>query len=427
MMPLCLALSISPAPKFDPVLDDLSRKAFTFFWEQSDSKTGLSRDRANNAKGVQNEHNADVASIASTGYALAAYAIGVKRGWINRDKALTRAHLTLDSFLNGTVEGTHGWYYHFIDWKTGKRVWESELSSIDSGLLFVGALMADAGLKDPKLHSQVEELMRRVDWKWMYTDGGKSPDSKSFSMGWNPKSGFLESRWHQFCEQNFLYIMAAGRVNFITPEAWASYDRPIVFSAQGPLLTGGPLFMHQMSQGYYDLRGYRDAIGIDYMVEGRNATLANRAYCIANPKKFKGYSRSIWGLSACDIPDGYGAKGAPGWIDDDGTLAPAAAVASVIYTPELSIEAAKAFKARYPESYGRYGFVTGLNPTKDWKSEDVIGIDLGQMMLCIENFRDGQPWKWMMTRQDTQLGLKHLGFKKTAEGPLENRPLIVLK
>ena len=183
-------------------------------------------------------------------------------------------------------------------------------------------------------------------------------------------------------------------------------------------MAAGPL-----TQGFFDFRNYRDKLGYDYFVEARNATLGNRAYCIDNPKKFKGYAPDIWGLSACDIPDGYSAQGAPGWIDDNGTLAPAAAVASVPFTPKESLAAALAFKGKFPQSYGQYGFATGINPTKDWVSPDVIGIDLGQMLLSIENHRDGLPHRWMMGSPTTQHAYRRIGLHKTEEGLVGSRPL----
>lgn len=411
--------------KGQALLDDLSKRSVRFFWEQSDPGTGLTRDRGPNTKGGK-ENNADISSIASTGYALAAYAIGAERGWLERKPALDRARLTLNTVLT-KLEGTRGWYYHFVDWKTGKREWSCELSSIDSSLLFAGMLLAERGFQDAEYSALAQKVMDRVDWKFMLTDGGAKPDSLLFNMGWKPESGFLDSRWESYCEHIFLYILAYGYYKDMPAGSWEAWKRPPVEYKGMNLLTGGPLFMHQMSQGFFDLKNYRDGLGYDYFVEARNATLANRAYCIENPQKMEGYGPNIWGLSACDIPDGYGAQGAPGWISDNGTLAPAAAAASVLFTPNESIAAAEAFVAKFPESYGQYGFTTGLNPTKKWQSPDVIGIDIGQMMLNIENARDGLPNRWMMANPRFQEAYRKIGLKKTDEGPWEKRPLRIVR
>ncbi len=416
-----LTLAVQPAPlKGQALLDDLSKRAVRFFWEQSEPTTGLTRDRGPNTKGGK-ENNPKISSVASTGYALAAYAIAAKRGWMPRATALKRARLTLDSILN-KVEQNHGWYYHFIDWKTGKREWNCEVSSIDSSLLFAGMLMAEAGFKDPVYSRLAKRVMDRVDWKWMLTDGGQKPNELLFSMGWKPE-GFLNARWGSYCEHMFLYVLAYGNFAAMPAGSWAAWNKPVVEYKGLTMLAGGPLFMHQMAQGFYDFRNRRDREGYDYFVEGRNATLGNRQYCIDNPKQMAGYGPDIWGLSACDIPDGYGAQGAPGDISDNGTLAPASAVASVIYTPELSIRAAEAFVQKYPTSYGQYGFTTGISPQAKWVSPDVIGIDLGQMLLNIENARDGLPNAWMMSRADTQRAYQKIGLRVTKEGPLEKRPM----
>ena len=403
------------------LLDDLSRKAVRFFWEQTEPTTGLTRDRGPNSKGGK-ENNANISSIASTGYALAAYAIGAKRGWLDRKDALKRARLTLRTVLT-KLEGKNGWYFHFVDWKTGKREWNCELSSIDSALLFAGMVMADRGFGDAEYSGLAKRVLDRIDWKWMMTDGGAKPGAQTFCHGWKPESGFLNARWGSFCEHMFLYILGYAFWPEMPSGSWAAWERPLVEFRGLKLITGGPLFMHQMSNGFFDFKDYRDPLGFDYFVESRNATLGNRQYCIDNPKGFSDYGPDIWGLSACDKPDGYGAQGAPGWIEDNGTLAPAAAVASVMFTPELSMRAAEAFRKKFPESYGQYGFVTGLNPTKKWQSPDVIGIDLGQMMLNIENHRDGLPNKWMMGHPSIQKAFRLIGLKKTREGPSEKRPL----
>lgn len=424
MVPLLLAVSMVPQPqglRGQALLDDLSRRAVRYFWEQSEPTTGLTRDRGPNAVGGT-ANNPRISSVAATGYALSALAIGASRGWLNREVALKRAVLTVNSVLT-KVQGSHGWYYHFIDWQTGIRQWNSEVSSIDSGLLFAGMLMAERGFEDAKFSALTKQVMDRVDWNWMLTDGGTKPNSLLFCHGWKPESGFLASRWNSFCEHMFLYILGYGFYNNMPDGSWAAWARPHVEYRGLELLVGGPLFMHQMSQGFYDFRDRRDRLGYDYFVESVKATQANRKYCIANPLRFEGYGWDIWGLSASDNPDGYGAQGAPGWITDNGTLAPASAVAGVMFTPEASIRAAEKFLTTYPESYGQYGFTTGLNPSRDWQSPDVIGIDLGQMLLSIENARDGLPHKWMMSRPESLLAYKKIGLVKTVEAG--ERPLRV--
>lgn len=423
MMVSLLALAMANPGAYPEVLNDLSKRAVRFFWENSEPSTGLTRDRGPNTKGGE-EHNAAIASIASTGYALVAYALAIERGWLPRKKTLERARLTLKTVLT-KLEGSHGWYFHFVNWETGRREWNSEVSSIDSGLLFAGVLAAERGLKDPEFSKLAKAVFDRIDWKWMLTNGGDHPESLTFCHGWKPEENFLQHRWGSFCEHSFLYVLGYTLWPGMPKGSWTAWERPPVEYKGLNLLTGGPLFMHQMSHGFFDFRDYRDTLGYDYFVEARNATLGNRAYCIENPEEFKGYGRDIWGLSASDNPDGYGAQGAPGWIDDNGTLAPAAAVASIIFTPRESLAAAEAYKSRYPQSYGQYGFTTGINPNDNWMSPDVIGIDLGQLLLNIENHRDGLPNRWLMSDPRVKAAYARIGLRKTKEGPLEKRKLLV--
>jgi hypothetical protein len=176
-----------------------------------------------------------------------------------------------------------------------------------------------------------------------------------------------------------------------------------------------------MSQIFFDFKNKRDVLGIDYWANSRVVTLLQRRYGKENPKRFKGYSDTLWGLSACDIPTGYGAQGFPGWGDDNGTLAPPAAIASVMFTPTESIQAAESFLKTYPKCYGRYGFAGGINATKDWIAPYAIGIDIGQMMLGIENARDGLPNRLFMQHPLVKRGMERAGFKVTQEGPTEAR------
>jgi hypothetical protein len=406
------------------LLDELSKRSVSYFLRESHPVTGLTRDRAANY-GPTNPEN-HVSSVAATGYSLAAHAIAAKRGWITKKEAVDYSRKTL-RFLRDRHAGHKGWFFHWVHWETGARVWNCELSSIDSAILFMNMVMVERALTDPEVSSLTKEILGRVDWTWMLTDGGTKPDSKSFTMGWKPEDGFIKARWDHYCEHMMLYILAFGLSDAITGALWDEWRRPIVDYKGLQLITGGPLFMHQMSHGWVDFKGMRDRLGFDYWVSSRNATLGNRLYVIENPKNFKGYSSRTWGLSACDIPTGYGAKGAPGWIDDDGTLAPAAAVASIIFTPDLSTEAAEGFVKEMPQSWGRYGFTTGINPSQNWRSPDVIGIDIGQMLLCIEAARDRLPYRWTMSHPAVKKGLAKAGLKKTNEGDVTKRPLQIQK
>lgn len=419
---LVMALVLASGPKtISPLLDDVSKRAVNYFWEQSNPKTGLTKDRAANFK---DKDEYVVASVAATGYALAAYSIGAHRGWLDRAKALDRSRMTL-KFLEEKGLKKRGWFYHFIDWRDGSRMWNSEASSIDTGLLLAGALMAQTEFKDAAYDALLKKIMDGIDWQWMLTNDGAMPNSQTLCMGWHPEDGFIKARWDQQWEENFLFVMALGVDQNLSQSAWKIIKRDIITFHGLKLVLGGPIFMHEMSQGFLDFAGQRDCLGFDYWVEGRNACLANRQYCIDNPKNFKGYGPDVWGLNAGDAPSGYVGNGAPGFGSDDGTVSPTGAIASVMYIPDEAESAAKTLKAEFPKSYGRYGFSNGINPAQNWVGPDVIGIDLGMVMLAIENARDGLPHKLSMSNPVIKRGMKKAGFHKTDEGPLSSRPLVL--
>ncbi|MBS1714565.1 MAG: hypothetical protein JST30_09545 [Armatimonadetes bacterium] len=406
LVPLALA-SITLPVQGEPLLDELAHKAFDYFWEQSHPSTGFTKDRAAN---FVSSDSYTTASVASTGFALSAYALGSERGWTDRASALARTQATLYA-LRTVWQKSHGWYYHFVDWRTGQRVWSSEVSSIDTAILLMGALTAERYFQDPAVTSHVDAMLAAVDWSWMLTDGGSKPASQTFCMGWKPESGFLPYRWDTYSELMGLYLLALGHWPSMPANCWTAWTRPQVSYDGYHMLVGGPLFMHQMSHVFFSFQNTRDGLGYDYWGEGRQATLANRKYCINNPKHYAGFSDVFWGLSAGDTPDGYMALGAPGNIVDNGTVVPTSAVASVMFTPLESQAAAAHFKSAYPSAYGKYGFANGINPGRNWRSPDVIGIDLGMMMLGIADFQDHFAHRWFMSHPVPRTGMARVGFK----------------
>lgn len=329
-----------------------------------------------------------MASIASTGFALSATALGAKRGWVSREDALSRAQATLYS-VRTRWPNKNGWFYHFVNWQSGQRMWSSEVSSIDTAIFLMGAIVAERYFKDAALTTHLQAILDRVDWNWMLTNGGALPNSLTFCMGWTPENGFISARWNDYSELMGLYVLALGdepAVPYLTWEAWTR--RTVVY--QGfQFFTGGPLFMHQMSHVFMNFKNRRDNFHYDYGKEAEQATRANRQYCINNPRGYAAYGPNFWGLSAGDTPDGYKALGAPGNIVDNGTIIPTSAICAVQDTPIESRATADFLRSNYAYAFGRYGFSNGINPTRNWVGNDVIGIDLGMMMLGIANERDG--------------------------------------
>lgn len=380
-------------------LEELQRRAFLYFWEQSDPATGLTKDRAGNFGGGDR----GVASMAATGFGLTALTIGERRGWVSRDEAYARALAAL-RHLRDKQAHEHGWFHHFVDAATGEPMPGSEVSSIDTALLLAGALTAGRHFAGTEVEKLAQEVYERVDFPWMMTDGGAKPEQRTLSMGWTPK-GFIAARWDAYSEHHILYMLGLGSPTHpLPPESWRAWKRP-----DGSPLTqaSGPLFTHQYSQLFLDLRGWNDA-GHDYYAKSVEATLAHRDAAVAARAEHPAYGPDCWGWTACDGPDGYRAYGAyPGAPDHDGTIAPAAAGGSAAFTPALSVAALRHMKETYGDRiWGRYGFADAFNADPRWKdrfnadglwrSPDALGIDQGAILLAVENARTGGVWKEFM-------------------------------
>jgi hypothetical protein len=400
-------------PTEPQLLDAVEHAAFAFFWNESHPETGLTKDRARNLAGAPDA--ADIASTASTGFALAALPIGVERRWVAADDAYARALRTL-RYLRDRHPNVHGFYYHFCDWATGERAWKSELSSIDSALLVLGALAAGRYWRGTEVERLADAIYARMDWPWMQRGGASDPSVKTISHGWKPEEGFLKGRWARYDEASYLYFLAMGApAKPLGPDAWNQWEvRPAVVEGY-PVFGGpGPLFFAQMASGYFDLRGLRDRQGRDWWTNWRNEHLANRAYCARNAGKFKTYAPTIFGITASDTPEGYGAH-QPEDGGNDGTVAPTAAISGIFIVPGLALAAMDSLWDNYRDRiWGRYGFSNAFNVDKNWYYNDVIGIDLGMMILAIENYRSGLIWDLMRDHPAVRKGLAAAGMHRPA-------------
>jgi len=410
---LALAVTLSsqkPVPLQDArLLDEVQRRACLYFWYRANPRTGLANDRARN----NGADNYTVASTASTGYALAALPIAVERGWTKRGMAKRRAQMTLQFVLN-QMPNTHGWLYHFVDGRTGARVWDSEVSTIDTSLLVAGALVCGQYFGG-NVQKLANRLYDRLDWRWARTNGGAQPNKLVVSHGWTPEKGFIRNNWDSYCELMLIYLLGLGAKRDPLPKSsWQAWKRPEYTYGELTTLAGGPIFMHQMAHGYYDFRNRRDRLRYDYWVSSANATRINRQYCIDRSNIRNTYSPNLWGLNASDGPDGYKAYGVP--EPEDGTLSPTGALASLTFTPDLSRQAAGEMYARFgAKIWGRFGFADSFNLDRAWFDPDVISIDLGMALLAIENHRTGLIWKLMRSHASTARALAASGLRITRE------------
>lgn len=389
---------------------------FKFFMTQANSNPksqgyGLIRDKS--------ELSPEVASIASVGYGLAALVIGAERKWIRYEKAYKKAKGTLDTFLNN-LEATNGFFYHFIHMETGKREWNCEVSIIDTGIFICGAILAGEYFGG-EIKQKAEQLYKNINWNW-YRDERVN----QFYMGYSPEQGF-SGHWDMYAEQLMLYVLGVASPTFpVEPTIYEDFKKPVADYGEIKNIVHtycGTLFTYQYSHAWIDFRNRKDKDGIDWFENSVKATLANRKYCIENSQKFKTFGENSWGLTACLGPKGYsgefGAKPAFSELQgNDGTISPSGAAGSIVFTPELSMQALEYYYQHFPKLWGKYGFKDAYNleGEKPWYAKECIGIDKGTSMLMIENYLTGFIWKYFMKNQYVKKGLEKLRISaKTKE------------
>lgn len=395
-------------------LDYLQQVNFDYFWYLADPANGLVPDRS--APGA-------ACSIAAVGFGLTSIAIGIDHEWITRKRGAARVLNTLNTFLQrpqgaskaGTI-GYHGWFYHFLDMKSATRAF-GELSSIDTALLLAGILDAReyfdrAQPEEAAIRSAADAIFNRVDWSWM------ARGTNVISMGWLPDSGFIRANWVGYNEAMLLVCLGLGAPAQPLPNsAWNAWTSGYTWTtAYGQeYVPFPPLFGYQYSHCWIDFRDNADDFmnrhNLTYFENSRRASLAQRAYCLANPLKHAGYNGLLWGLTACDGPPGYSAHGAPPPQGDDGTIAPTAAGGSIAFTPEYSIPTLRFLYDKYrTQLWTAYGFRDALNPSAHWFGPDELGIDQGPIVIMIENYRTERVWRRFMRSQIVQRGLQRAGF-----------------
>ena len=427
---------------------ELQRSAFRYFVDHTNAETGLVAD---------NTLEDSPSSIAATGLGLSCHPIAVANGWLQRADAAERVLTALRFFERSPqgpepeVTGYKGFYYHFLKMKDGRRAGGCELSTVDSAFLLAGMLMA-AVFFDAETPAEIEiretanALFRRADWQWaLYgvpCDANGWPtetvDDVTIVHGGTPENGFISYRYQGYDESLLMHVLGLGSSTFpLPPGCYPAWQKTFDWRTRYGIeyLHSGPLFIHQLSHCWLDLRGISDefmrAKGLDYLENSRRAVRVQQSYAQENPQKFRGYGPLAWGLSASDGPGPatkpidnvdrefwmYRARGVPDG-PDDGTLAPLAVAASLPFAPELVVDTLRELVRAYPGLRSEYGLRTSLNPTfGDWISPLNYGLDLGPVVMMIENQRTGLPWNLMRRCPYIWRGLRQAGF---ARGWLES-------
>jgi hypothetical protein len=401
----------------DAFLDDLGRRTFQYVWDFSDPDTGMLRGRAHFDGTPYAADRRDIGSIAVTGFGLAGLCIAAERGWVKAEAARARVTNCLRFFLDHAPR-EHGWFYHWMNVKTGERTGvlqssekKSELSSIDTALLMGGILTARGYFaKDATIQKLATQIYERMDFQWMLNG-----DPLLLSHGWNPEDGFLKARWARYSEFTIIYLLGIGSpTTKIPPESWYAWERPEITYGKYRYIGTSPLFTHQYSHMFVDYRGKRETRGtkIDWFENSVTATRAHRQFCIDLAGEFPGYSADIWGITSSDSAKGYKAWGGPPRRSTiDGTVVPCAPGGSLMFTPDICLAALKAMKAKFGDKiYGRYGFADAFHPTNGWVGPDVLGLDTVITLLAVENLRTGNIWSWFMRNPEIPKAMKLAGL-----------------
>lgn len=419
------------------MLERLLIETFSYFTREINKKNGLISDKSQ--KGAP-------CSIAAVGLGLSCYIVGDKKGLISRAEAADKTLTILRFFRDGhqgpeqDAMGYKGFYYHFLDMESGKRVWNCELSTVDSAFFIAGVLSCVQYYKgetdrEKEIREIGDHLYRRIDWIWALNGG------LTICHGWKPNTGFLKYYWDKdYSEAHLLYILALGSPTYpITKDGYDKWISTFFVKKMYHVeyLHAGPLFIHQLSQIWIDFRGISDDFnsrsGFDYFENSRRATCIQQQYAIENRNGFAHYGKHCWGFTASDGPgykrltiDGkkrvfydYVARGIP-FGPDDGTVSPWAVVASLPFAPDIVIDtirhAIEALNLTNPEWFG---FNASFNPTfpektrnpNGWVSPYKFGINEGPIVLMIENFFSGLIWNLMKDCPYILSGLQKAGFK----------------
>jgi hypothetical protein len=399
------------------LLDLTQRRTFRYFWEFAHPVSGLARERSNTTR----EYGNEVVTTGGSGFGVMAIVVATERGWITRPQAVGRM-LQITAFL-AKADRFHGVFPHWMNGATGRVFPFSRLDDggdiVETAYLFEGLLTARQYFRrgdadEVELRRRIDRLWVDVEWTWHVQPGHPA-------LMWNrsPGHGFAVGAgvagWN---EALVTYVLAAGSPGHpidagLYHHGWAR-DGAIrngheYYGHRLPLgpACGGPLFFAHYSFMGIDPHGLVDRYA-DYWEQNVSQTLIDREYCVRNPNHFKGYGADAWGMTSSDDGDGYGHHSPTA---DDGVLSPTAALSSVPYTPVQSMQVLRHFHDDLGgRLWGRYGFVDAFSESRGWVASSYLAIDQGPIIVMIENYRTGLPWKLFMSCPEVQAGLRRLGF-----------------
>jgi len=420
----------------DELLTMVQEASFRYYWEAAESNSGLAKE---NISGRQN-----MIAAGASGFGIMALLVGTERKFISRENAVDR-FVKIVNFLD-KAETFHGMFPHFIDGPTGKvepffGKWDDGADIVETSFLLQGLLAARQYFSgnDPQeklIREKITTIWKRAEWSWFTI----TPDSKFLYWHWSPDQGWVVHHnligWN---ETMITYILAISSPTHSVPASmyysgWANQDSTgqkyrsawsgtkdgsmyvngntyFGIKLDVGVSDGGPLFFTHYSYMGFDPHFLSDRY-TNYFINNQNIAKINHSYCVQNPKNFKGYGDSAWGLTASDGPDTYHADEPVTW-QDHGKLTPTGAISSFPYTPVESMKALKNYYFNYGKFlWGEYGFRDVFDLTNNWCSEINMGLNQAPMTVMIENYRTGLIWKLFMQTPDIRNGLQKLEKEK---------------
>ncbi|TGE14232.1 glucoamylase family protein [Hymenobacter elongatus] len=404
----------------EQLLDLVQRQTFRYFWDFGHPVSGMARERSN----VAYEYGNEVVTTGGTGFGIMAIIVAAERKWITREQAAARIYKIV-RFLEKS-DSFHGVYPHWLNGATGKVIRFSQKDDgadlVETSFLFEGLICArqyftQENQAERDLRNHILWMWEGVEWSW-HQQGGQNV----LYWHWSPNNGWsMNHQIHGYNECLITYVLAASSPKYsidkkVYDQGWATGDYfrngKSFYNTKLPLGFdyGGPLFFSHYTFLGLDPRGLKDQYA-DYWEQNRNHTLINHAYCLDNPKKYKGYGPNSWGLTASDSYQGYAAHSPS---EDLGVISPTAALSAMPYTPEFSMLALKHFYNDLGDKiWSEYGFVDGFSEQHNWYAKSHLAIDQGPIVGMIENHRSGLLWKLFMSSPDVQRGLTKLGFESS--------------
>ena len=403
----------------EQLLDLVQKQTFRYFWDFGHPVSGMARERSN----VSYDYGDEVVTTGGTGFGVMATIVASERKFITREQAAARTKKIVDFLWKADM--FHGAFPHWMNGETGKVIRFSPKDDgadlVETSFLFQGLLTArqyytaDNPVEND-IRNKILWLWEGIEWNWF------TQQQNTLYWHWSPNNGWSMNHQLKGWNECFItYVLAASSPKFainkrVYDDGWANSNTffngkkfegitlPLGFDF------GGPLFFSHYSFLGLDPRGLKDNYA-DYFEQNKNHTLINHAYCVENPKHYKGYGEDSWGLTASDSWQGYAAHSP---TEDLGVISPTAALSAFPYTPEYSMKALKHFYFDLGDKiWSEYGFVDAFSEEHNWYAKSHLAIDQGPIICMIENYRSGLLWKLFMSSPDVKNGLDKLGIEST--------------